>query len=94
MARIKFKQILSNVTYQESANILSVQGTTNPGLIVSGAVAIVDSPSITGSITIKDINSFGDSGSFYTVDLGDYWYLWRDYIVFLSVHTNQIQTDV
>jgi hypothetical protein len=72
MARIKFKQILSNVTYQESANILSVQGTTNPGLIVSGAVAIVDSPSITGSITIKDINSFGDSGSFYTVDLGDY----------------------
>jgi hypothetical protein len=72
MARIKFKQILSNVTYQESGNILSIQGTTNPGLIVSGAVAIVDSPSVTGSITIKDIDSFGDSGSFYTVDLGDY----------------------
>lgn len=72
MARIKFKQILSNVTYQESTNILSIQGTTNPGLIVSGAVAIVDSPSVTGSITIKDIDSFGDSGSFYTVDLGDY----------------------
>ena len=72
MARIKFKQILSNVTYQESGNILSIQGTTNPGLIVSGAVAIVDSPSATGSITIKDIDSFGDSGSFYTVDLGDY----------------------
>ena len=72
MARIKFKQILSNVTYQESLNILSVQGPANPGLIVSGAVAIVDSPSVTGSITIKDIDSFGDSGSFYTVDLGDY----------------------
>jgi hypothetical protein len=72
MARIKFKQILSSITYQESGNIISIQGTSNPALIVSGAVAIVDSPSVTGSITIKDIDSFGDSGSFYTVDLGDY----------------------
>jgi hypothetical protein len=72
MARIKFKQILSSITYQESLNILSVQGTSNPALIVSGAVGITSSPSVTGSITIKDIDSFGDSGSFYTVDLGDY----------------------
>lgn len=72
MARIKFKQILSNVTYQESGNILSVQGTTNPGLIVSGAVAIVASPSVTGSLTIQNADTFGDSGSFYTVDLGSY----------------------
>ena len=72
MARIKLKQVLSSMTYQESSNILSVQGTTNPGLIVSGAVSIVASPSVTGSLTIQNADTFGDSGSFYTVDLGSY----------------------
>ena len=72
MARIKFKQILSSITYQESSNILSVQGNTNPSLIVSGAVSLVASPSVTASLTIQNADTFGDSGSFYTVDLGDY----------------------
>lgn len=72
MARIKFKQILSSVTYQESTNVLSVQGTSNPALIVSGAVGITSSPSVTASLTIQNADTFGDSGSFYTVDLGDY----------------------
>ena len=72
MARIKLNQVLSSMTYQESSNILSVQGTTNPGLIVSGAVSIVASPSVTGSLTIQNADTFGDSGSFYTVDLGSY----------------------
>lgn len=72
MARIKFKQILSSVAYQESTNTLSIQGTSNPALIVSGAVGITASPSVTASLTIQNADTFGDSGSFYTVDLGDY----------------------
>jgi hypothetical protein len=72
MARIKFKQILSSIAYQESTNTVSIQGTTNPTLIVSGAVGITSSPSVTASLTIQNADTFGDSGSFYTVDLGDY----------------------
>jgi len=72
MARIKFKQILSSIAYQESTNTVSIQGSTNPSLIVSGAVGITASPSVTASLTIQNADTFGDSGSFYTVDLGDY----------------------
>ena len=75
MARLKLKQILSNLSYEEPLNRLTVEGTQENAFVVSGSMSVTSTPTLTGSITIKDIDSFGDSGSFYTVDLGDYWYL-------------------
>lgn len=71
MALIRLEQILSNLSYNSGSNQLTVSGSNN-ALIVSGSVQVVSTPSITGSLTIQNIDSFGDSGSFYTVDLGDY----------------------
>lgn len=62
MARLRLEQLLSNMTYNS--------GSTQ--LIVSGSVQVTSTPTVTGSLTIQNIDSFGDSGSFYTVDLGDY----------------------
>jgi hypothetical protein len=72
MARLKLKQVLSNLSYDASSNKLTVSGSNYPSLVVSGAVDIVSTPTLTGSLNIQNIDSFGDSGSFYTVDLGDY----------------------
>jgi hypothetical protein len=62
MARLRLEQILSNLSYNSGSN----------NLIISGSAEVVSTPTQTGSLTIQNIDSFGDSGSFYTVDLGDY----------------------
>lgn len=72
MSRIKLKQILSNLSYNESTNQLVLSGSSEPSFIISGSVIVTSTPSITGSLTIQGVDSFGDSGSFDTLDLGDY----------------------
>jgi hypothetical protein len=73
MARLKLKQVLSNLQYNANTSQLTLSGSgTSTDFIISGSVEIVSTSLKTGSLTIKDIDSFGDSGSFYTVDLGDY----------------------
>ena len=73
MARLKFKQILSNLKYDEANSQLSLSGSgQNADFIISGSVYISSTNQKTGSLTIQNIDSFGDSGSFDTMDLGDY----------------------
>lgn len=72
MARLKLKQVLSNLAYDQNKNQLILTGSQDPSFIISGSVEIVSTPNLTGSLTIQNVDSFGDSGSFYTVDLGDY----------------------
>jgi hypothetical protein len=73
MARLKLKQVLSNLQYNASTSQLTLSGSgTGTDFVISGSVQIGPTLLKTGSLTIKDIDSFGDSGSFYTVDLGDY----------------------
>lgn len=73
MARLKLKQVLSNLQYNASTSQLTLSGSgTGVDFVISGSVEIASTSLKTGSLTIKDIDSFGDSGSFYTVDLGDY----------------------
>lgn len=72
MARIKLKQILSNIQYNSINDQLIISGSGNPSLVISGSVLITDSPSITGSLTIKNFDTFGDTGSADTIDLGNY----------------------
>lgn len=74
MSRLKFKQIFSNLQYNSTNSqlILSGSNTAKPDFIISGSVIVTSTPYATGSLTIKDINSFGDSGSFFTMDLGDF----------------------
>lgn len=62
MARLRLEQILSNLSYNSTAN----------NLIISGSAEVVSTPTQTGTFTIQNIDSFGDSGSFNTLDLGDY----------------------
>ncbi len=71
MARLKLKQVLSNMTYDSGSNQLTITGGEDT-LIISGSARVVSTPTTTGSLTIQNIDSFGDSGSFFTVDLGDY----------------------
>lgn len=71
MARLKLKQVLSNLSYNSGSNQLTVSGSTN-AFIISGSAQIVSTSTTTGSLTIQNIDSFGDSGSFNTLDLGDY----------------------
>jgi hypothetical protein len=71
MARLKLKQVLSNMSYNSGSNQLTISGSNN-ALIISGSAVITSTPTTTGSLTIQNIDSFGDSGSFFTVDLGDY----------------------
>jgi len=71
MARLKLKQILSNMSYNSSSNQLTIKGEEN-ALIISGSVQVTSTPTTTGSLTIQNIDSFGDSGSFSTLDLGEY----------------------
>jgi hypothetical protein len=71
MARLRLEQLLSNMTYNSGSNQLTVSGNDN-ALIISGSAQVVSTPTTTGSLTIQNIDSFGDSGSFYTLDLGQY----------------------
>jgi hypothetical protein len=73
MARLKFKQILSNLQYNEANSQLTLSGSGQGNdFVISGSVYVTSTPQKTGSLTIQNIDSFGDSGSFYTVDLGEY----------------------
>lgn len=67
MARIKVKQIYSNLYYDTGSATLSISGS----LVVSGSVFITSSLLHSASLTISGIDTWGDSGSFYVVDLGD-----------------------
>lgn len=62
MARLRLEQILSNLSYNSTSN----------NLVISGSAEVVSTSTQTGSFTIQNIDSFGDSGSFNTLDLGDY----------------------
>lgn len=73
MARLKLKQVLSNLQYNANTSQLTLSGSgTGTDFVISGSMNITSTSLKTGSLTIKGIDSFGDSGSFYTVDLGDY----------------------
>jgi hypothetical protein len=75
MARLKFKQINSSISYNTSTNVLTVSGslqvkTDNPNvdaLAVSGAMFIVDAPNVASA-------SFNTSGSINVdiMDVGTY----------------------
>lgn len=71
MARLRLEQVLSNLSYNSTSNQLTVSGSNN-ALIISGSATVTSTPIATGSLTIQNIDSFGDSGSFYTMDLGQY----------------------
>ena len=62
MARLRLEQLLSNMSYNSGSN----------NLVISGSAQVVSTPTQTGSLSIQNIDSFGDSGSFNTIDLGDY----------------------
>ncbi len=68
MARLKFKQIYSNLQYNTASSVLTLSGSQQTDFIISGSVRIVSTPTVTGSLTIQNIDSFGDSGSFFTMD--------------------------
>ena len=69
MARLRLEQILSNMSYNTGSNQLTISGSEN-ALIISGSALVVSS-NVTGSFTIQGVDTFGDSGSFYTLDLGN-----------------------
>ena len=71
MARLKFKQVYSNLSYNSGSLIVSSSDSV-PAMVVSGSTIITSTPTSTGSLTIQNIDSFGDSGSFFTLDLGDF----------------------
>jgi hypothetical protein len=62
MARLRLEQLLSNLSYNSGSN----------NLVISGSAQVVSTSTQTGSLSIQNIDSFGDSGSFFTLDLGDY----------------------
>jgi hypothetical protein len=71
MSRVRLEQILSNMTFDTGSNQLTISGSQN-ALIISGSALVVSSPNTTGSLTIQNVDTFGDSGSFFTLDLGDF----------------------
>ena len=70
MARLRLEQILSNMSFNSGSNQLTISGSAN-ALIISGSALVVSSD-VTGSLTIQNVDTFGDSGSFLTLDLGDF----------------------
>lgn len=71
MSRLKLKQVLSNLSYDKNLGTLTVSGSSNYALVVSGSTYVTSSSTVTGSITIVGVDTWGDSGSFYSVDLGE-----------------------
>ena len=71
MAQLKLKQVYSNLSYNGGSNQLTVSGSDN-AFIISGSAIVTSTSTTTGSLTIQDVDTFGDSGSFFTLDLGDY----------------------
>lgn len=72
MARLKLKQLYSNMSYDATLGTLTISGSASDALAVSGSIQVVSNSTTTGSLTIQNIDTFGDSGSFFTVDLGTY----------------------
>ncbi len=72
MARLKLKQVYSNLQYDTASSVLTLSGSQQTDFVISGSVIVTSTPTMTGSLTIQNIDSFGDSGSFFTMDLGDY----------------------
>jgi len=75
MARLKLKQVLSNLQYDATENKLMLSGSNNssePDFVITGSVYIKTDTVTSGSLTIQGVDTFGDSGSFYTMDLGEY----------------------
>jgi hypothetical protein len=100
MARLKLKQVLSNLHYNAADDQLILSGSKRPtGLqnwedadqnwdqafgtwdgsranipdfVIHGSTFVTSSVYTTGSITIDGVDTFGDSGSFDSIDLGDY----------------------
>lgn len=72
MALLKLKQLRSSLSYNETTNTLFLSGSSDPSFVISGSLFVTGSGPVTGSITIAGIDNFGDSGSFDTLDLGDY----------------------
>ena len=71
MAKLRLEQILSNMSFNTGSNQLTISGSEN-ALIISGSALVVSSFDTTGSLTIQNVDTFGDSGSLFTLDLGDY----------------------
>ena len=59
------------MSFNSGSNQLTISGSEN-ALIISGSAIVTSTPSTTGSLTIQNVDTFGDSGSFFTLDLGDY----------------------
>lgn len=72
MALLKLKQLRSNLSYNETTNTLYLSGSSDPSFVITGSLYVTSSATVSGSVTIAGVDTFGDSGSFYTVDLGDY----------------------
>lgn len=72
MALLKLKQLRSNLSYDETANTLHLSGSSDFSFVITGSVFVTSSLAVTGSLTIAGVDNFGDSGSLYTLDLGDY----------------------
>lgn len=72
MARLKLKQVLSNLQYNSSTDQLILTGSTNPSFIVSGSVMVTSTPTISGSLTINGYDTFGDNSTPTSIDLGTY----------------------
>jgi hypothetical protein len=72
MARLKFKQVYSNLQYDTGSSILTLSGSQPTDFVISGSVLVVPTTEVTSSFTIDGVNTFGSSGSFFTMDLGDY----------------------
>ena len=71
MAQLKLKQVFSNLYYTSGSLIVSSSDSV-PAMIVSGSTVVTSTSTSTGSLTIEGVNTFGDSGSFYIMDLGEY----------------------
>jgi hypothetical protein len=100
MSKLKLKQILSNLHYDEANDQLILSGSKRPtadlvwneatqnwedafgdwdgtrnsipDFVISGSTVVTDGVYSSGSLTIKGLDTFGDSGSYYSIDLGDY----------------------
>ena len=98
MSKLKLKQILSNLHYNEVDDQLILsssrvptgeynwenipenwdtslgnwEGTRGPDFVISGSTVVTPGVYSSGSLTITGLDTFGDSGSFSTIDLGEY----------------------
>jgi hypothetical protein len=73
MAKIRLKQILSNLDYVEETNTLTVSGSSNGlALQITGSTEVVPLTTITGSLTISGSDTFGDSDTPDAIDLGTF----------------------